>query len=356
MKVLLACERSGGHIFPALVLGKKIRTENCPGKKTSVSSHDAGMNHNVYFFVTASFLKKKLTDEGFIVYGRSFSFRNLFLEGFYRFGEAIYLLIKIRPQQVIGFGGRDSFFLILLASLLRIDTVIYDPNRKLGKANRVLSFFVRKVWCGFPETVKTKKMNAIGIPLRDTIRKIRSEDARKMLGFDVKPVILCVGGSQGASFVNKIFLKLVGDMKGQFQIIHLTGKREYLEVSPLYNKISQKNFVKDFYYEMELLYSASDVVISRAGALTLAEISYYQIPSILIPHPQAGGHQKHNADYLKQRGAAFVFTQDNFSFEEFKTTAERLLYDSCARQKVIGNFKNINIAVPYADFAAKELV
>jgi len=334
MKVLLACERSGGHVFPALSVGKKFK--------------QAG--HQVRFFVTSDFLKKYIEKEGFETGGRSFSFRNLVFEGLWRFFEALYFIIVFRPAKVIGFGGRDSFFLVLLSSFLFIDTSVYELNVAPGKANRVLFFFVRRVFRGFEEKQIGPKHKVVGIPLRENIKKIDKEQARRMLNFDARPVVLCLGGSQGSAFINDIFIRFVKGCGQSFQIAHLTGKKEYSDILRLYDNIGNNKFVKDFYYQMEHLYSAADIVIARAGANTLGEISYYKLPSVLIPHPQGGAHQKKNAFYFKDKGAAFVYSQDNFSFEDFSSLLERLIKDAGFRESVKKNLNNINLGVNFEDF------
>ncbi|HIE35886.1 MAG TPA: UDP-N-acetylglucosamine--N-acetylmuramyl-(pentapeptide) pyrophosphoryl-undecaprenol N-acetylglucosamine transferase [Candidatus Omnitrophica bacterium] len=332
MRILFVAERSAGHIFPALTLAKKFKK-----------------NHKVYFFLTNPFFKKILIKEDFYLCGKFFLFRNLFLEGFYRFIEAIYLLFKIRPHRIIGFGGRDSFFLILLGSLLGIKTAIYELNLNLGKANRILSFFSSNIFSVFKETIKGKKVKVIGVPLRENIKKIDRKEAQKFLNFDNLPTIMCLGGSSGSSFINKIFLKLIEELKEEFQIIHLTGEREYFEILPFYNKIKKRKFIKDFYYSMQTLYSIADLVICRAGASTLAEISYYQIPSILIPYPGADGHQKKNALYFKEKGTAIVFFEENFCFERFKNAVEELLFKSYLREKIINALKKIKSGISYEE-------
>jgi UDP-N-acetylglucosamine--N-acetylmuramyl-(pentapeptide) pyrophosphoryl-undecaprenol N-acetylglucosamine transferase len=101
---------------------------------------------------------------------------------------------------------------------------------------------------------------------------------------------------------------------------------------------------------MELLYSAADIVICRAGASTLGEISYYKLPSLLIPHPAAGGHQKANAMYFKQRQAACVFSQENFNFEQFRFAAAELLQDNNLRSRMKNNLNDIRIGIGFEDF------
>jgi len=336
MKIILACERSGGHIFPALVFAKKIQKDL--GAK--------GREPKIYFLATSTFLKEYIEKAGFLVLGRSFARRNLLREGIWRFFEALFILFRIRPDKVIGFGGRDSFFLVLLSSLFFFDTTIYEPNLSLGQANKFLSLFVKKILRGF----EASKGKTIGIPLRENIKKIEKIKAREILGFDQRPVILCFGGSQGSLFINKTFQQFVQSSKVNYQIIHITGKNCFLEISDFYNKIKNNKFIKDFYYDIELLYSASDIVIGRCGAVTLAEIAYYELPSILIPHPQAYAHQKENAFYLADRKAAFVCLQDDFSFAEFKRKLESLLSDKALRKTIGNNLRDIRLGVSFEEF------
>lgn len=226
-----------------------------------------------------------------------------------------------------------------------------NTDKKISFGNNLFGLFsvVRKVLYTF---LYRKKMQCIGIPLRENLKVIDKTEALKILGFDNQPVIFCFGGSHGSSFINSIFIKLIGNIKEDCQVVHITGKREYFQILQLYNRIRNRRFVKDFYYSMEVLYSAADIVISRAGASTLGETAYYKIPSILIPYPGAGNHQRDNAAYFKDRGAAFVFSQNNFSFEEFKRTVENLLYDNDLRQRIKDNLARINVGVGFSEFGS----
>jgi len=172
----------------------------------------------------------------------------------------------------------------------------------------------------------------------------------KLLNFDHKPVIFCFGGSQGSTFINSAFIRLFQGFDAEWQIIHLTGKHEYLKISEFYNKIKNNKFVADFYYNTEVLYSAADLVIGRAGAVTLGEISYFKLPSILIPHPRAGGHQKENAFYFKDRGAALVHLQKEFSFDDFRESVKKLICDNGLRQEMTDNLNDIKLGVSFEDF------
>jgi len=188
----------------------------------------------MHFFVTSAFLKDHLLQKGFTVWGKSFNSRNLLIEMFYRVFEAVHLLFKLRPKRVIGFGGRDSFFLMLFAGLMNADTAIYEPNVKAGRANSLLSLFVKKVFRGFDQKETNKKTVVVGIPLRENIKKIERRVALTNLGFQDKPTLFCFGGSQGSVFLNEVFLKLIQSLDYDFQVIHLTGQREYFKIGQVY--------------------------------------------------------------------------------------------------------------------------
>ena len=338
MNILLACERSGGHIFPALVFGKKLRERY-------------GADAAIQFFITSDFLKDYLVKENFPVIGKSFKIRFLLFELIYRFFESIMILVKFRPDKVFGFGGRDSFFLVLLAPIFGARTYIYEPNVELGKANKVLAKVAYKILTGFEQKKLPKsKVEVVGVPLRDNIRRMARNEALRILGLGEGPVLLCFGGSQGSVFLNDNFLRLVETLSEDYQIVHFTGSRDYLEISQRYNKIKNRRFVKDFYSAMEVALSASDLVFCRSGASTVAEVAYFNVPAIFVPHPAAGGHQRANALYLSAKNAAVTFCQHDFSFDIFRATVLKILADKDFSDQVRRNLASINPGVEFEKF------
>ena len=339
MKVLLVCDKSGGHIFPALAAAKVLR--------------DHGQD--VRFFAASRFFRDLLKKEGFKVYGRDVNMRNILVEGLLRIPEALGLLLKLWPRRVVGFGGRDSFFIVVFARLLFMDTEIYEPNRKMGKANTVLAWFVRRILRGWPESIGMtagSKDSFAGVPLREAIINDRRDKARakKSLGFGSGPVILCLGGSQGASFVNRVFLEFLEKGLVECQVIHLTGTREYIEISQRYIKINIKSVVLGFHQKMEELYGAADMVISRSGATVLAEIAYYGLPQVLIPHPGGGGHQRGNAFYFRDKKTAEVFLQEGFSSQDFDRVVRKIISDDVVRRDMAAGFEGITMGVSAVQF------
>ncbi|MBU1112344.1 MAG: UDP-N-acetylglucosamine--N-acetylmuramyl-(pentapeptide) pyrophosphoryl-undecaprenol N-acetylglucosamine transferase [Candidatus Omnitrophica bacterium] len=341
MRILFACERSAGHTFPALAVAQKI--------SSVAQGTDSQDNFAIYFFVTSKNLKQYVKKEGYLTLGKHLPCRCLIVEGILRFFEAVWILLRLRPEKVIGFGGRDSFFLILLSKLFFIKTVLYEPNVALGRANKLLIRFVPKVLQGFPGKQFCAKSLVVGVPLRKSLTKLDKPAARKILNFDQTPVIFCCGGSQGARFLNQVFLRFIEKFNRQCQVIHLTGQDKYFEIYQNYNKITHKSFVKDFYYNVEILYSAADIVVSRAGALTLSEISYYGLAALLIPHPAGFGHQMKNALYFQEKGAALVCPEKDFSYSDFSSSLERLVSDCDFRKNLADQAGKINLGVGFED-------
>jgi len=333
MRVILACDRSAGHIFPARCLASHLKRDD------------------IYFFTPSRFFKPLLKEEGWIVLGVSFKFRNIILESFFRFWEAVYIICRFRPHKMVGFGGRDTFFIILWARLLFIDTVLYEPNVVMGRANRALCYLVKSVYRGFSTRYASRKDVWAGIPIRNGLKKWDKITARKKLGLGVSSVvILCFGGSQGSEFINNSFRKLVASSKTDFQIIHVVGFKQKRHFSEFYDKINRKAICYSFCERMDLLYSASDIAISRGGALTVAELSFYELPVLFIPYPGAGNHQYANAAYLEKRQSCFILRQDNFLFDKFLEYIENLLADSDMRHNMSNNMGRLNIAVSCEEF------
>ncbi|MCF7886913.1 MAG: UDP-N-acetylglucosamine--N-acetylmuramyl-(pentapeptide) pyrophosphoryl-undecaprenol N-acetylglucosamine transferase [Candidatus Omnitrophica bacterium] len=339
MKVLLVSERSAGHVYPALAIGEKIKENN-------------SIDSKIIFFTSSKFFKKYIKNKGYLVLGLAFGFRNIFVEFFFRFIESLYILIKIFPDVVIGFGGRDSLFLVLFARMLGKKTYIYEPNAEMGRANKFLSLFVKNVLRGISPSDQKKKYKIVGIPLGKNIIKKEKKRLREKFNFDQKPILLCFGGSQGSRFINDSFLNFVKKHNNNsYQIIHITGKKDYSKVIDFYKTIKNNRVIKDFCQDMSNFYNLADIILSRSGALTLAEISFYNIPAILIPHPQAFGHQKTNANYLKNKDAALVFEQEKFNFKEFEICLNKLIQNDKVRKNMKKNFKKTKIGIKYEDFS-----
>ena len=311
MRVLIAAGGTGGHILPAMALAREIKIRNVGRVLFVISSRkqdrDIISGKGIDFTVLPiSSLQSKnvFAILGFIV--------RLFAGTI----ASIALLLRFKPDAVVGFGGYVSGPIVLLASLAGIKTIIHEQNAYPGKANRILAKYVNKIAISFPEArVYLKgfesKIVFSGNPLREGLK--RDERARPQESFSV----LIIGGSQGAHKLNTIIPQAIGLMRdnqrNSLNIIHIAGKNEKEEVEKSYEKIHIKNRVFSFTEHMARLYNECDFVISRAGAMTVSELLALGIPAILVPYPYAGGHQRLNAMALEKIGLSIILEEKNLT-------------------------------------------
>jgi len=303
MRILLGCDRTKGHLYPALSLARYMK--------------DSGQGYRFIFYGVNKRDKPSLKEEGFKSFGIDLGFRNIVLESFLRFFEAAVVILYFRPRKIIGFGGRNSIFIAVLGRILGVKVFIFEPNARFGLANKVLAYFSKKVFLGIKHPSLPKEVS-VGVPLRSEVsgRVYDRKDALGFLGLDLgKKTVLIFGGSGGSRFVNEIFLETAKLLKEnvRFQVIHLTGEKDFSRTLSVYRDMGIEYRVYPYYKDMGVLYSASDIVVSRCGASTLAEICFFARPAVLIPYPYAYGHQKENALFLSEKKAAVLAEQQDIN-------------------------------------------
>jgi UDP-N-acetylglucosamine--N-acetylmuramyl-(pentapeptide) pyrophosphoryl-undecaprenol N-acetylglucosamine transferase len=218
---------------------------------------------------------------------------------------------------------------------------VHESNTIPGRANRLASKFATSVLIGFEESrQRFPSANCIntGTPVRRNLgNPLERAEAMKLFGLDPsRQTLLVTGGSQGASGINQLLFKSAPILAGSgIQIIHLTGKNDDRLAAANYQRDDIPHYVAPFHHRMEEAYSASDLVISRAGASSLSEISKFGLPSILIPYPFAtDDHQKANAEIYSKAGAAELVSEKEASPETFTNLIATLLKDSDKRDKM----------------------
>lgn len=238
-------------------------------------------------------------------------------------------LRDLKPDAVIGLGGYASLAPVVSALVLRIPVVILEQNIIPGKANRLLSRFADLMLCHGPSP-KTptycrdaRRLHFTGTPLRRELFSYERDKAAEFFGLSPEKItVLVLGGSQGAAAVNRAVMGCLSELaerQRNIQVIHCTGRDDYLLVKRAYEIAGVEARVFDFLDEMGAAYGMADLAVSRAGATTLAELTAKGIPTVLIPYPYgADNHQHANAMELSRRGAAVVL-------DECLLTSERLL-------------------------------
>ncbi len=312
VKVIFAGGGTGGHLIPALAIADRLKSRLEPIHKT-----------DFIFVGTKRGLEYRMKDKlGYPLIiinirgmARSLTLSNL-LVPFLLIGailRSILLMAKFSPDIVVGTGGYVMGPILIAAIITGRRRVIQEQNSFPGVTTRWLASRVDKVFLGFGDAVmhlgSTKNTLETGNPIKEIIGKIPKADGRKF--FEVpqdSKVILILGGSQGAATINRNILRGLDKFPAACHIIWQTGERDYKEVAAQAGGKAKGRSLFPFTDRIEMAYAAADLVIARAGALTLAEILAAGLPSILVPYPfAAGDHQRKNAESFKSGGASIIF-------------------------------------------------
>lgn len=312
MRVLLAGGGTGGHVYPAIAIGQAF-----------IDLFDAKV---AYVGNENSFEYKAVNKLGW-------EFYKINIQGFKRslsFGNLIFpfkllcslltsrkIIVEFKPDVVVGTGGYASGPPLYIAGKIGIPTAIQEQNSFPGVTSRILSKNVDLIFLGFKEAAKffpKKKSMYTGNPLRSTIKsanKTKSKSAFQLL--DCTEVLLVFGGSQGSHSINQNFDRILPLLieRQDLGIIWQTGKSEYHNYNEKYSQYPNIKILP-FIDNMAEAYGASDCAITRAGALTLAELATIGLPAILVPYPHAtDNHQMHNARNIETEDAAMVVADNS---------------------------------------------
>src|SRR6266404_2596198 len=310
MNAVIACGGTGGHLFPGIAVAEVLR--------------DRG--HEVMLLVSEKDIdalalsgRESFRVEKLPTVGLPSPFSPAFFGFLGRFYESLALCRSIyrtfKPEVVLGMGGFTSTAPVLAGRMRGIPTFIHESNAVPGKANRLTARIVRTVMLGFKECApffpKTNT-EVTGTPVRTELIRLDQLVARQKLGLreDVL-TLLVMGGSQGASGINQAMIKALPFLRNaQLQVIHLSGARDERLVADNYRRENIPAHIAAFHHRMEEVYSAADFAIARAGAASLAELSAFSLPSILIPFPYAADdHQTRNAEIFAGASAAILLKE-----------------------------------------------
>lgn len=339
--IVIACGGTGGHLTPGIALAHSLEELGCPTwlfiSQKQVDSRLASKYPELTFVPMpgAPFIKTPL---GILRFIKGFLISFLSARSFFR---------KVDADALIGFGGFSSFGPALAARTCRVPFFVHEANRVVGKAVRFLANRAVRVYLPQGVTlpgVAPEKIAPIGYPVRADFRRIPMERARKCLGLPMSSKLLVVlGGSQGAASLNKWVKNNLADLaEDGISVYCLTGMQEQHSGTIQLDGIGGEKIVSRFVSfsdQMHILMSAANLVISRAGAGSIAEIIRCRVPSILIPYPFAADqHQLANANYLEAKGGGVVCSQKEMNEkllsevrevmfnEEFRAVLRRNLY------------------------------
>jgi len=337
MRVLMTGGGTGGHVYPALAIADLIKM-NEPDSEIAFVGTEKGIENRLV--PAAGYPLYHIQIQGI---RRSLSLSNL---------KTAYLVLvspsrakkiirEFRPDIVIGTGGYVCWPLLRAASSLGVPCMVHESNALPGVAVRQLQGRLDVILTNFAETaslLKAKdKIVNVGNPLRARCATIRKEDARRQLGIpdSVRFVTLSFGGSLGARALNEAAVGLMENLtvgREDMMQIHGTGARGYEYTKQLMEsrgvKEGERVILKEYIDDMPLYMAAADLVICRAGAMTLTELAMMQKPAILIPSPNVtDNHQYKNAKVLADAGAAELIQESELTEERLAETVAELARD-----------------------------
>ncbi len=336
-RAVIACGGTGGHLFPGLAVAETLKERG----------------HEVLLFVSEKeidatalkarpeFRSEKLPSIGM----PSMLLSPAFVRFLRRSWESLSLcrasFRRYRPSVVLGMGGFTSTAPVLAARLAGLPAFVHESNAIPGRANRLAAKFATNVLLGFEEAAErfpAASCLVTGTPVRRNLgAPLDKREARRAFHLDPeKKTLLVTGGSQGAAGINQLLFKSAPLLAGKdLQIIHLTGERDDRLAAANYLRDEIPHYVSPFHHRMEEAYSAADVVISRAGASSLSEISQFGLPSVLIPYPYAtDDHQTANGRIYVAGGAAEMVTEQETNPEALSALILNLLDDPARRERM----------------------
>jgi UDP-N-acetylglucosamine--N-acetylmuramyl-(pentapeptide) pyrophosphoryl-undecaprenol N-acetylglucosamine transferase len=352
VRVVIAGGGTGGHLFPGIAVAEEFKKRN---KKAEVMFIGTEQGIEARVIPKEGYPIRFLKAEG--VLGKS-PLRKLM--ALWRLSGSVCsswkILREVKPDVVIGTGGYVSVAPVACARLMSVPTLIMEQNLIPGLANRMLGKLVDAVAVTYYESISffpRARTYLTGNPVRAGIMNGKKEDALKLFSLDEdKMTVMVSGGSSGARSINSVMVNALNymlDVKDTVQFLHQTGEKDYESVRKVYRQLGFKAMVAPFIYQMAEAYAVADLVVSRAGATTIAELTALGKPSILIPYPHAAGHQEFNARKLFEIGACRMIPEDELSAEVLAENIKEL----CNSEEKLVEMRRQSIALGRADAAQK---
>jgi UDP-N-acetylglucosamine--N-acetylmuramyl-(pentapeptide) pyrophosphoryl-undecaprenol N-acetylglucosamine transferase len=342
MRLVLSGGGTGGHIIPNIALIHEL-------KERSSQRPDAQLE--LLYIGSRNGMEKKMIEDLHVPYygistgklRRYFSLQN-FIDVFkipIGFVQALIKLIGFKPKVVFCKGGYVCFPLVMAARLLKIPVILHESDVTPGLANKLSARFATTICISFEESRKffhgNKKIVLTGNPVRKELMFGNKEDGLRFVDFNEdKPILLFMGGSLGAEFINEFVWKNLDRLLIHYQVVHICGQGKSKSPEELLKLLDEKrkknlsryrifNFVQQ---ELKDLYALANVIITRAGAITLSEIDFFDKPAILIPLPAKNvsrGDQIENAKIFAKHHLCAILQQDEFTDEQFFDELKHLL-------------------------------
>lgn len=340
MKILFTGGGTGGHIFPIVAIAreiKRLQIENYPREELQLFYLGPKEPLSQLFLSQEEIKAKSILAGKIRRYFSPLSLIQNFFDIFFKIPlgilQAFYYIFFLSPDLIFSKGGYGSFPVVIAGWILGVPIFLHESDIAPGLANKIISRFSLIVFISFPKTeyFPLNKMVLVGNPIRRELLEGSKEEAQKRFKLSrEKPLILILGGSQGAQRINDMILDILSELLENYEIIHQCGEQNFGEIRAEANAVISENQQR-FYHlypfldeiEISNAYQAADLVVSRAGSGSIFEIAALGKVSILVPLPEAAqNHQLKNAYEFSQNGRALVIEEANltphFFFDRLK--------------------------------------
>ncbi len=326
--IILTAGGTGGHVFPAESLAEELSNR---GYELALVTDSRGKDN--YHGKLGEITNYSVLAGALVGKSKLFKIKSLFKTGIGVL-QAAFILLKRKPICVVGFGGYASFPCCMAAILLGVDLVIHEQNSVMSRTNRFLSKYASFIGTSFSKTKYapsgTKKI-LTGMPIRQNIASLQQRQYNTR-NENKKFQLLIIGGSQGARIFGEVIPPAITNLPEQLQkqmrIYHQCRKEDVETINKAYQGCHAEVTVSHFFENIAELYTQGSLIISRAGASSIAEITAAKLPSVLVPLPTAADdHQTTNAEAIAINQAGHVFKQKEFSAEALTSILENLIND-----------------------------
>ena len=322
MKVMIAAGGTGGHIYPGIAVANEIMRRD-PSSEVLFVGTSRGLETRIV--PENGFQLSLINSAGLKSVGFAGKVKGMAILP-KSFLEARRLMREFNPDVVVGAGGYVSGPVLMIASLMKVPTLVMDSNALPGFTNRRLAMFVKKAALSFDEALPFfgKKGVVTGNPVRKEFFEVQPRAQ------DGKPSILIFGGSQGARAINNAMIESLDhlrDQKDQVSVTHQTGESDFEKVKKAYADHAWGSVdVRPYISDMVNSFAAADLVICRAGATTCAELAAAGRGAIMVPLPTAADdHQRKNAEAMERAGAAKMILQSELNGERMAEELKKLV-------------------------------
>lgn len=346
LRAIISGGGTGGHIYPGIAIANKLKALH-----PDIAIIFVGVKNRIE--------TKIVPKEGYplkTVYIKAFprklGFKTIafFFSLLIGLVQSLILLLRFKPYVVVGTGGYVSYPVVYAAHLLGIPTLIQEQNSFPGIATKMLASKVDEVHLAFEEAIKylkkvtPEKFKITGNPIRLSSARIDRSLALKKFNLDEnKRTLLLFGGSQGAAPLNQALLEALTGLSTEVQIIWQTGEPDYDRIRTECQKFPHRILIQPFFFNMADAYSAADLAVCRAGAITIAELVQVAVPAIFVPLPHAAeGHQEKNARVLVEANAAEMILQQDLTGALLREKIEQLIFDDKKLNQLKQNLKQFH--------------